>query len=93
MAKNYITLYIIVFVVVTLMFFFGGYVGYKYLVVVAAVSVWWLGMVLRGYKVVDDRIWARKLFGFFIIVIIVFSVMMFVDFMVSDSYTLLVVVW
>lgn len=92
-AKNYITLYIIVFVVVTLMFFFGGYVGYKYLVVVAAVSVWWLGMVLRGYKVVDDRIWARKLFGFFIIVIIVFSVMMFVDFMVSDSYTLLVVVW
>lgn len=75
------------------MFFFGGYVGYKYLVVVAAVSVWWLGMVLRGYKVVDDRIWARKLFGFFIIVIIVFSVMMFVDFMVSDSYTLLVVVW
>ncbi|STI84013.1 protoheme IX farnesyltransferase [Escherichia coli] len=57
----------------------GGYAGYKYLVVAAAVSVWWLGMALRGYKVADDRIWARKLFGFSIIAITALSVMMSVD--------------
>ena len=60
-AKNHITLYIIAFAVATLMLSLGGYAGYKYLVVAAAVSVWWLGMALRGYKVADDRIWARKL--------------------------------
>ncbi|EGK40633.1 protoheme IX farnesyltransferase domain protein [Shigella flexneri K-227] len=71
----------------------GGYAGYKYLVVAAAVSVWWLGMALRGYKVADDRIWARKLFGFSIIAITALSVMMSVDFMVPDSHTLLAAVW
>ncbi len=55
-------------------------------------SVWWLGMALRGYKVADDRIWARKLFGFSIIAITALSVMMSVDFMVPDSHTLLAAV-
>ncbi|HBD6887524.1 TPA: protoheme IX farnesyltransferase [Shigella sonnei] len=92
-AKNHITLYIIAFAVATLMLSLGGYAGYKYLVVAAAVSVWWLGMALRGYKVADDRIWARKLFGFSIIAITALSVMMSVDFMVPDSHTLLAAVW
>ena len=91
--KNHITLYIIASAVATLMLSLGGYAGYKYLVVAAAVSVWWLGMALRGYKVADDRIWARKLFGFSIIAITALSVMMSVDFMVPDSHTLLAAVW
>ncbi|SUX86956.1 protoheme IX farnesyltransferase [Citrobacter koseri] len=88
-AKNHITLYIIAFAVATLMLSLGGYAGYKYLVVAAAVSVWWLGMALRGYKVEDDKVWARKLFGFSIIAITALSVMMSVDFMVPDSHSLL----
>lgn len=92
-TMHHITLYIIAFAVATLMLSLGGYAGYKYLVVAAAVSVWWLGMALRGYKVADDRIWARKLFGFSIIAITALSVMMSVDFMVPDSHTLLAAVW
>ena len=54
-AKHHITLYILAFMVPTLMLFLGGYAGYKYLVVATAVSVWWLGMALSGYKAaVDD---------------------------------------
>lgn len=83
-AKNHITLYIIAFAVATLMLTLGGYAGYKYLVVAAAVSVWWLGMALRGYKVEDDKVWARKLFGFSIIAITALSIMMSVDFMVLE---------
>ena len=49
-AKLHITLYILAFMVPTLMLFLGGYAGYKYLVVATAVSVWWLGMALSGYK-------------------------------------------
>ncbi|KHS89924.1 MULTISPECIES: heme o synthase [Pectobacterium] len=79
-AKHHITLYIVAFAVATLMLSLGGYAGYKYLIVAAAVSVWWLGMALSGYKnAIDDRVWARKLFVFSIVAITSLSVMMSVD--------------
>ena len=79
-AKNHITLYILAFMIATLMLTLVGYAGYKYLIVAAAVSVWWLGMALRGYKTENDSVWARKLFVFSIIAITSLSVMMAVDF-------------
>ncbi|SFN37237.1 protoheme IX farnesyltransferase [Izhakiella capsodis] len=89
-AKNHITLYILAFMVATLMLTLSGYAGYKYLVVAAAVSVWWLGMALSGYKTAnDDRVWARKLFVFSIVAITSLSVMMSVDFMTPASKDLL----
>ncbi|MDU3155084.1 MAG: heme o synthase [Hafnia alvei] len=89
-AKNHITLYIVAFMVATLMLSLGGYAGYKYLVVAAAVSVWWLGMALSGYKkAVDDRVWARKLFVFSIVTITCLSIMMSVDFQSPATESLL----
>lgn len=84
-TKNHITLYILAFMIATLMLTLSGYAGYKYLVVAAAVSVWWLGMALRGYKATNDIVWARKLFVFSIIAITSLSVMMSVDFNVHSS--------
>ncbi|MDE9480667.1 heme o synthase [Xenorhabdus bovienii] len=78
-AKNHITLYILAFMVATLMLTISGYAGYKYLIVAASVSIWWLGMALSGYKTANDRIWARKLFMFSIVAIMSLSVMMSVD--------------
>ncbi|WP_192458150.1 heme o synthase [Musicola keenii] len=79
-AKHHITLYIVAFMVATLMLSLGGYAGYKYLVVAASVSIWWLGMAISGYKNLnDDRVWARKLFVFSIVAITSLSVMMSVD--------------
>ncbi|MBC8945502.1 MULTISPECIES: heme o synthase [Xenorhabdus] len=78
-AKNHITLYILAFMVATLMLAISGYAGYKYLIVAAAVSIWWLGMALSGYKTTNDHIWARKLFVFSIVAIMSLSVMMSVD--------------
>ncbi|WP_315711091.1 heme o synthase [Brenneria uluponensis] len=79
-AKNHITLYILAFMIATLMLSIGGYAGYKYLIVAAAVSVWWLGMALSGYKKpTNDRVWARKLFVFSIVAITSLSIMMSVD--------------
>ncbi|MGL9759801.1 MAG: heme o synthase [Symbiopectobacterium sp.] len=83
-AKNHITLYIVAFMVVTLMLSLGGYAGYKYLVVAASVSIWWLGMALSGYKKLnDDKVWAHKLFVFSIVVITSLSVIMSIDSMMS----------
>ena len=78
--------------VATLMLTLVGYAGYKYLVVAAAVSVWWLGMALSGYKTQNDRVWARKLFVFSIVAITALSVMMSIDFMTPASKDLLTMV-
>ena len=50
-------------------------------------------MALRGYKVEDDKVWARKLFGFSIIASTALSVTRSVDFMVPNSQNLLTYVW
>lgn len=89
-TKNHIILYILAFMVATLMLTLSGYAGYKYLAVSSAVSIWWLGMALSGYKTANDVIWARKLFFFSIIAITSLSVMMSVDFNVSSEDMLLV---
>ncbi|AHG21435.1 protoheme IX farnesyltransferase [Chania multitudinisentens RB-25] len=93
-AKNHITVYILAFMIATLMLTLSGYAGYKYLIVAAAVSVWWLGMALRGYKTENDSVWARKLFVFSIVAITSLSVMMSIDFSASTSpEVLLTHVW
>ncbi|CDG16567.1 MULTISPECIES: heme o synthase [Xenorhabdus] len=91
-AKNHITLYILAFMIATLMLAISGYAGYKYLIVATAVSIWWLGMALSGYKTSNDRIWARKLFLFSIVAIMSLSVMMSVDSAASPE-NLLTYVW
>ncbi|UPS63748.1 heme o synthase [Providencia rettgeri] len=85
-AKTHIFLYILAFMVATLMLAISGYAGYKYLIVGAAVSLWWLGMAISGFKTEnDDRVWARKLFIFSIVAITSLSVMMSVDPIVSSD--------
>ncbi|GBU12136.1 protoheme IX farnesyltransferase [Enterobacterales bacterium] len=91
-AKHHITVYILAFMIATLMLTLSGYAGYKYLIVAAAVSIWWLGMALKGYKAENDIIWARKLFGFSIITIMSLSFMMSVDFN-SAPTSMLTYVW
>ncbi len=67
----------------------AGFAGYGYLVIALLVSVWWLVIALSGYKQeVDDKVWARKLFGFSIIAITALSLMMSIDFRVMPSPTL-----
>ncbi|MEL5322140.1 heme o synthase [Serratia nevei] len=93
-AKNHITIYILAFMIATLMLTLVGYAGYKYLIVAAAVSVWWLGMALRGYKTENDSVWARKLFVFSIVAITSLSVMMSIDFSATAAPEALVTyVW
>ena len=78
-AKKHILLYIIAFLLATLMLTIGGYAGMSYMAVAAAMGMYWLYMAWTGYKAVDDRLWARKLFVFSIFTITALSVMMSLD--------------
>ena len=79
-AKRHIVGYILAFMVATLMLTLGGYTGYNYLVVTAAMGLSWLLMAWCGYKTSDDRLWAKRMFVFSVVSITVLSVMMAVDF-------------
>ena len=78
-AKKQIVLYVLAFVLATLMLTLGGYAGLGYLAVAAAMGLYWLYMAWGGYKAEDDSKWARKVFGFSILTVTALSVMMGVD--------------
>ena len=67
----------------------SGYAGYSYFVVAAVSGAYWLWMGVSGYKAVDDKVWARKLFVFSIVTITALSVMMSVDFQATPSQMLM----
>ncbi|MGY1488066.1 heme o synthase [Methylobacillus pratensis] len=79
-TKKHIVLYIVAFVIATIMLTFSGYTGNHYLVVAGVISIYWLGLALAGYKTNNDQIWAKKLFMFSIVTITALSVMMSIDF-------------
>ncbi|SNS02905.1 protoheme IX farnesyltransferase [Methylobacillus rhizosphaerae] len=79
-TKKHIVLYIVAFVIATVMLTLSGYTGNHYLVVAGVISIYWLGMALAGYKTSNDQLWAKKLFMFSIITITALSVMMSIDF-------------
>ncbi len=83
-TKNHITIYILAFMIATLMLTLGGCAGYKYLLVAVAVSAWWLGIALQGYKTKDNSTWARQLFVFSIFTITALSIMMSIDFTITN---------
>jgi protoheme IX farnesyltransferase len=84
-AKRHILIYILAFLLATLMLTFGGYAGLNYLAVAAAMGMYWLYMAWTGYKAKDDTVWARKLFVFSIFTITALSVAMSLDFQVTKA--------
>ena len=88
-AKNHIVGYILAFMVATLMLTFGGYTGYHYLAVAAALGLSWLFMAWSGYRTSDDRLWAKRMFVFSVVSITILSVMMAIDFTIPPPSTML----
>ncbi|NWO09291.1 protoheme IX farnesyltransferase [Chromohalobacter salexigens] len=88
-AKHHIFWYILAFLGATLMLTLGGYAGYGYFAVAAAMGIYWLVMALRGYRAGDDRVWAKKVFIFSIFTITALSIMMSIDFQVTDTEVLM----
>lgn len=78
-AKQHIVIYTALFVIASVMLTVAGYTGWIYAVVALVVGIYWLAITLRGYHTRDDRAWARKVFGFSIMVVTALSVMMSVD--------------
>lgn len=79
-AKSHIVAYIIAFAFAAMMLTVSGYVGFGYLAVAIATSLWWLRMALLGYRRDNDDVaWARRVFFASIFIITALSVAMAID--------------
>jgi protoheme IX farnesyltransferase len=78
-TKIQIFIYTIAFVVVTLLLTTYGYTGVSYLVIMAALGLYWIWLGAKGLKAADDDAWARKMFRFSLTMLLVFSFMISVD--------------
>ncbi len=78
-ARRRILLSITVFSAVTLLLTFCGYAGYTFLAASASLGLIWLFLALSGSRPGNERLWARRLFVFSILGIIVLSIMMALD--------------
>jgi heme o synthase len=56
-----------------------GYVGYSFLVIMTSLGVVWLYKGLSSFQIKDNVKWASSMFGYSLVVLLSFSVMMSVD--------------
>jgi heme o synthase len=78
-TKIQIMLYIAAFVIATSLLTVFGYTGYTYLAVAAGLGLGWFRLGLKGFNTGDSERWARKMFGFSLLVIMLLSVTISID--------------
>lgn len=74
-TKIHMLLYIIAFMAMSAMLTVCGYTGYEFLAISVALSVIWAVHCIRGFKVLNDTVWARQMFIFSLVVVMAQSIM------------------
>jgi protoheme IX farnesyltransferase len=78
-AKKQILIYMWAFLISVIMLWLTGYAGYSYLIIVGGLSLYWLRLGIKGFSAPDDDRWAKKVFGYSLIITMVFSLMLAVN--------------
>jgi protoheme IX farnesyltransferase len=78
-AKIQILVYVIAFVIATLMLTLLKYTGYMYFITALVLGIFWIRLSIVGFYAKDDKKWARKNFLFSVICITILSIMMSID--------------
>jgi protoheme IX farnesyltransferase len=69
-TKIQMLLYVIAFTAVSCLLTLFGYVSQVYLIVSLLLGSMWIALALAGFKADNDRLWARKMFLFSLVVIL-----------------------
>ncbi len=75
-TKEQMSLYILAFIVAANSLSIFHFTGYVYLVVMFTLGVMWFILSFRGFRVSDDKKWARKMFFFSLVIITIFSLLL-----------------
>ena len=73
-TKIQMVFYAILFFAAALLPTFFHYAGYLYLSVATLVSFYWLCLCIQGFWVTNDKLWAKKIFRFSLLVILAISI-------------------
>jgi protoheme IX farnesyltransferase len=71
-TKIQMVLYVIAFMIASVLLSAFGYAGYSYLAIMVVVSLAWLRLGLQGFKATDNSCWARRMFGFSLVTLLIF---------------------
>lgn len=78
-TKVQMLIYIIAFVLSTVMLTFFHFTGYIYLAIILPLGLVWLYLSVQGFKIANVTLWARKMFIFSLIIILALTLMITVD--------------
>lgn len=75
-TKVNIVIYIVLFLLAICSLAIVSSTGYTFLFVVGATSLWWLVKGIQGFTAINDKKWAKKVFLFSLVTLLVFSLML-----------------
>lgn len=78
-AKLHIVTFIVLFILASSALTIAGYTGFVYMAGVLTVGLYWLYKGIAGLHTPDDAAWARQMFGYSLIVLLVWSGMVSID--------------
>jgi heme o synthase len=78
-TKWHIFWFTLAYVISTLLLSIFGYAGYIYSIVMGILGVYWIWLSIKGLKTKQDTKWARKMFRFSLITLLVFCLMISID--------------
>lgn len=78
-VKRRIVVYIITYLVAVSALSVFNHAGFTYLIVMLALGLNWLRLGVQGFHAKDDVAWARRMFGFSLVVLLGFSVLIALD--------------
>lgn len=68
-TKVQMLLYIVAFILSAALLTFAGYTGYAFLALSLLLGSAWLALGIRGFKAKSDKVWAKQMFRFSLVVI------------------------
>lgn len=78
-TKIQILIYLIGFIIAASLLTIFNYASYLYLIAILFISLRWLQIAVQGFGTKNNVAWARSLFGFSLIVLLAFSLLLSVD--------------
>lgn len=78
-TKVHMLVYIVAFILTTLMLTFFNYTGYLYLMAAIVLGLAWFALGVRGFARDDHQVWARHMFRLSLVVITMLCLMISVD--------------
>lgn len=78
-TKIHMLLYVVAFIIAALLLSTLGYTGKTYQAVAAITGLAWLGLCIKGFLNVNNKVWGRQMFVLSLVVVIALCITMAID--------------